>query len=80
MSSRFMSSADLDAAIARAAPEVLALLANGVPPAETAIVTALAGRHAKDNVRRTVMRLAVLGQLVEIGGKHTRSAAEAEQD
>ena len=55
------SSADLEAAIERVAPEILALLDDGMPRAEAVIVAALAGRHAKDDVRRTVMRLAVLG-------------------
>jgi hypothetical protein len=36
-----------------------------VPRAEGAIVTALADRHPKDEVRRTLMRLAVTEQLVE---------------
>jgi hypothetical protein len=47
------------------APDVLALLDDDVPRAEGAIVTALADRHPKDEVRRTLMRLAVTEQLVE---------------
>jgi hypothetical protein len=43
------------------------------------IIAALADRHPKDDVRRTLMRLAVLEQLVEKGGKHTLPAAEAGQ-
>jgi hypothetical protein len=62
---KFWSSADLDAAIERVAPDVLALLDDDVPRAEGAIVTALADRHPKDEVRRTLMRLAVTEQLVE---------------
>jgi hypothetical protein len=58
------SSADLAAAIAQVTPDVLALLGDGVPRAETAIVTARAGRHLQDDVRRTVMRLTVTAQLV----------------
>jgi hypothetical protein len=76
---RHWSSADLDAAIARITPDVLALLADGVPRAEAAIVTALDGRHAKDEVTLALMRLDVLGQLVETGGKHILPAAEAGQ-
>jgi hypothetical protein len=72
------SSADLDAAIERITPDVLALLADGVPRTEAAIVAALAGRHPKDDVRRTLMRLAVTEQLVETGGKYTLPAAAAE--
>jgi hypothetical protein len=39
------SSADLNAAIAHVTPDVLALLGDGVPRTEAAIVAALAGRH-----------------------------------
>jgi hypothetical protein len=74
------SSADLDAAIARVAPEILALLADGVPRSEATIVAVLAGRHLKQDVRRTVMRLAVTEQLVETGGRYTLPAGEAKQD
>jgi hypothetical protein len=42
-------------------------------------VAALAGRHAKDDVRRTVMRLAVLGQLAMRGSRYSLPVAEAEQ-
>jgi hypothetical protein len=73
------SSDRLDAAIARVTPDVLALLGDGVPRAEAAIVTALADRHPKDDVRRTLMRLAVLEQLVEAGGKHTLPVPGTEQ-
>jgi hypothetical protein len=74
---RFWSSADLDAAIARITPDVLALLGDGVPRSAAAIVAALAGRHPKDDVRRTVMRLAVTGRLVETGGRYALPADEA---
>ena len=75
---RFWSSADLDAAIARVAPDVLALLDDGVPRAEAVIIAALADRHAKDEVKLTVMRLDVVGQLDLGGGRYTLPAAEAE--
>jgi hypothetical protein len=61
--SRPWSSADLNAAIERVAPDVLALLADGVPRPEAAIVRALAGRQPKGEVALTLMRLAVLGQV-----------------
>jgi hypothetical protein len=64
------SSADLNAAIARITPDLLALLGDGVPRAEAAIVTALAGRHAKPDVMLTLMRLDVLGQLVRQGSRY----------
>ena len=51
--------------------EVLALLGDGVPRSRRAIVAALAGRHPRDEVARTLMRLAVTGRLAEAGGKHT---------
>jgi hypothetical protein len=59
-------------------PDVLALLGDGVPRTEAAIVAALAGRHPKEDVALTLMRLDVLGRLVERGGKYTLPAAETE--
>jgi hypothetical protein len=75
---RFWSSADLDAAIAQVAPDVLALLGDGVPRAEAVIIAALADRHAKDEVKLTLMRLDVIGRLDVQGGRYTL-AAKAEQ-
>jgi len=72
------SSADLDAAIERVTPDVLALLDDGVARSEAAIVTALAGRHPKDEVKLTVMRLDVVGRLDLQGGRYTLPAVEAE--
>jgi hypothetical protein len=57
--------------IARVTPDVLALLGDGVPRTRSTILAALADRHAQDDIRRTLMRLAVLEQLVETGGKYT---------
>ena len=73
------SSADFDAAIARVTPDVLALLGDGVPRSRGMIIAALADRHPKEDVRRTLMRLAVTERLVETGGKYTLPAPEAEQ-
>ena len=73
------SSADLTTAIARITPDVLALLGDGVPRPEAAIIAALAGRHAKDEVTLTLMRLDVLGRLVERGGKYTLPLPGPEQ-
>jgi hypothetical protein len=75
---RFWSSTDLEAAIERVTPDVLALLADGVPRSEAAIVAALGGRHPKDAVTLTLMRLAATELLVETGGKDTLPAAKAE--
>jgi hypothetical protein len=59
MLSRPSSSADLNAVIEQVAPNVLALLADGVPRTKRATIAALADRHPKDDVRRTLMRFAV---------------------
>jgi hypothetical protein len=71
MPQRYSSSADTDAMVARVAPAVLALLGDGVPRSRRAIVAALAERHPRDEVARTLMRLAVTGRLAEAGGKYT---------
>jgi hypothetical protein len=65
------SSAEINAMVARTAPAVLALLKDGVARPRSAIITALAGRHPKEDVVRTLMRLAVTGQLVETGRKYS---------
>jgi hypothetical protein len=66
---RVTSSDDVNAAIERVAPNMLALLGDGVPRAEAAIVAALADRHPKDEVKLTVMRLDVVGRLDLQGGR-----------
>jgi hypothetical protein len=76
MPPRYPSSADIDAMVARVAPDVLALLGDGVPRSRRAIVAALADRHPKDEVARTLMRLAVTGRLAETGGKYTLAGTE----
>jgi hypothetical protein len=70
--------ADLDAAIARVTPGVGTLLSDGMPRTMGAIIAALAGRHPKDDVRRTLMRLAVTERLVETRGKYTLPAPASE--
>jgi hypothetical protein len=75
---RHGSSADTHAMVAEVSPAILALLADGVPRSRHAIIAALAGRHPRDDVRRTLMRLAVLEQLVETGGKYTLPVPKAE--
>ena len=67
---------ELNATIERVAPAILELLADGVPRTKPAIVEALAGRHVRDDVVHTLIRLAVTGQLVETGGKYTLAAPE----
>ena len=72
--SAFTGSADVNAMIERVAPAVLELLADGVPRPKAAIVEALTGRHAEDDVELTLVRLAVTGQVVETVGRYTLPA------
>jgi hypothetical protein len=74
------SSVDFDALIARVTPDILALLGDGVPRTKGTIFAALADRHAKDDVRRTLMRLAVTERLVETSGKYTSPGPAPEPD
>ena len=60
----------INAMVARTAPAVLELLADGVPRSKPAIVEALAGRHDRQDVIHTLIRLAVTGQVDEAGGKY----------
>ena len=68
-------SAEVGAMVARTAPAILGLLGDGVPRSGRVIVAALAGRHARDDVVHTLMRLAVTGQVVETGGKYVPGPA-----
>ena len=72
-------SAEIGAMVARTAPAILELLKDGTPRPKNVIITALADRHPKEDVVRTLMRLAVTGQLVERERKYRlASASEAE--
>ena len=75
--SSLSGSAEINAMVARTAPSVLALLADGAPRAKGTIISALADRHPKEDVTRTLMRLAVTGQLVESEGKYSLASASA---
>jgi hypothetical protein len=75
MPSRLVSTDDLNAAIERVTPDVLALLADGVPRTRGAIMAALAGRHPKEDIKRTIARLDVLGRLNGNGGKYVLGPA-----
>jgi hypothetical protein len=78
MPSRYLSSADIDAMVARVAPAILALLEDGVPRPKKAIVAALADRYSRAEVAQTLMRLAVTDRVAETGGRYTlATAAEA---
>jgi hypothetical protein len=69
-SSALTGSAELNAAIERVAPDVLALLADGVPRSKPAIVEALVERHDRQDIVHTLMRLSVTGQVEGTGGKY----------
>jgi hypothetical protein len=56
---------------------VLDLLADGTPRSKKTILAALIDRHPKDEVQRTLMRLAVTDRLAEHGGKFTLPRAKA---
>jgi hypothetical protein len=63
--------------VARVAPAILALLADGMPRPKPAIVAALAGRHAGEDVELALIRLAVTEKVVETGGKYALGTGEA---
>jgi predicted thioesterase len=69
--SSYASSDDTHAMVARVAPAILELLGDGLPRSRQGIVAALALRHAKDEVVRTLMRLSVTGRLVEAKRKYS---------
>jgi len=72
---RYTSSADTHAMVARIAPSILELLGDGIWRSRKAIVAALAEQHDKDEVVRTLMRLAVIGQVVDVDRKYGLPAA-----
>jgi hypothetical protein len=67
-------SAELNATVARITPSILALLGDGVPRTKPAIVAALAGRHDRQDVALTLMRLTVTGQVEGTGGRYVLAA------
>jgi hypothetical protein len=69
--------AELNAMIERIAPDILALLADGVPRRKPAIVEALAGRHDKQDVTSALIRLAITERVVETGGKYALATGPA---
>jgi hypothetical protein len=80
MPPRYTSSADTHAMVARIAPSILELLGDGLPRNKKAIIAALAEHHAKDEVERTLMRLAVTGQVLDVDRKYgLPPATEPEQ-
>jgi hypothetical protein len=73
--SRLSGSAEIEAMVARTAPAILELLEDGTPRPRSAIIAALTDRYPKEDVVRTLMRLAVTGQLVERNGKYSLGPA-----
>ena len=79
--SSLSGSAEIEAMVARTAPAILELLRDGTPRSKAAIITALADRHPREDVIRTLMRLAVTGQLSERERKYTlASGSEIEAE
>ena len=72
----FTGSAEINAMVARVAPDVLALLADGTPRSKAVIVEALAGRHDRQDVISTLIRLSVTGEVEETAGRYTLGTAE----
>jgi hypothetical protein len=50
----------------------------GLDSSRGTILAALADRHSREDVKRTLMRLAVTERLVETGGRYTLPTPEAE--
>jgi hypothetical protein len=69
--SSLSGSAEIEAIVARTAPAILELLGDSTPRPRNAIITALTDRHPKEDVVRTLMRLAVTGQLIESERKYS---------
>ncbi len=61
----------INTTVARIAPAILGLLADGVPRTKAAIVEALADCYDRQDVTHTLIRLAVTDQVNEVGGKYT---------
>ena len=70
MPQHYSSSDETHAMVARVAPMILELLGDGLPRSRHDIVAALARPLVKDEVVRTLMRLAVTGRLVETERKY----------
>ena len=71
-------SVELNATLERVAPDILALLADGVPRTKPAIVEALAGRHDKQDVVHALIRLTVTDRVRESDGKYTSATTAGE--
>ena len=76
-SSAFTGTAEPNAMIECVASDILALLADGAPRSAAAIAEALAGRHDRQDVLLTLIRLSVTGEVDDSSGK-CRLAAPGE--
>jgi hypothetical protein len=72
--SAYTGTAKLNAMIDQIAPAILELLADGMPRSKAAIVEALAGRHDRQDVIGTLIRLSVTGEVEEAAGRYTLAA------
>ena len=75
--SALTGTAELNAMIERVASDILALLADGASRSAAAIAEALAGRHDRQDVLLTLIRLSVTGE-VDDGSGQCRLAAPGE--
>ena len=73
-------SAAVDAMVARTAPAVLELLADGVPRSRIAIAEALAERHHRSDIFHTLIRLAGTGAVIKAGSEYMRAVAVSRLD
>ena len=69
--SALTGTAELNATLERVAPDILALLADGVPRTKGVIVQALAGRHGAEAAALALIRLSVTGEVEQTGSKYT---------
>ena len=74
--SALTGSDEVNAMVARVASDILALLADDAPRSAAAIAEALAGRHDRQDVLLTLIRLSVTGEVDDSSGK-CRLAAPA---
>ena len=73
-------SAAVDAMVARTAPVVLELLADGIPRSRSAIAEALAERHHRSDIFHTLIRLVVAGAVIKAGSEYMRAVAVSRLD
>ena len=71
---------EIEELMAQVAPAVERLLADGVPRSRREISTALEPAFTQQDVRRTLMRLAVTGRLVQTGTKYALPPEWGEQE